>query len=293
MSSNTTSQRTFQDESGPYVLPNDSEEHERLDAQYKAFLKVMGKTFHTPLENPRKILDVGCGTGILSAELARKYPNAEVIGLDIAPVPVHRHGKPPNLTYIQGDIAKLAEENEGLFASETFDYVFSRLLIFAITDWPTHVKRLMGLLAPGGWIELHDYSFDIFAGPNRTAFVEGMNMTATWDWHNRFISDCKATGLDLCCGAGLNGWTEAAGAGNIREEVYRIPAGGPVEKAEEPGPQYWKEAPNALEGLIRKVCSKTRNPEEVNKMVGEMREAYRSFDEGDWSGLYVVIGQAK
>ena len=32
---------------------------------------------------PNRILDLGCGTGVFTAELAKKYPNAFVMGIDI------------------------------------------------------------------------------------------------------------------------------------------------------------------------------------------------------------------
>jgi len=37
------------------------------------------------LSPPRRILDVGCGTGVLSRALAERFPSAEVWGIDIAP----------------------------------------------------------------------------------------------------------------------------------------------------------------------------------------------------------------
>lgn len=36
--------------------------------------------------NPRYVLDLGCGTGVLTAQLKKKYPKALVVGMDLAAV---------------------------------------------------------------------------------------------------------------------------------------------------------------------------------------------------------------
>jgi methylase of polypeptide subunit release factors len=52
------------------VFPNDDIECDRLDLQYEA-LKVLhdNKIFFAPLKDPRRILDIGTGTGIWPIEM--------------------------------------------------------------------------------------------------------------------------------------------------------------------------------------------------------------------------------
>ncbi len=40
--------------------------------------------------NPRVVLDVGCGTGYVTRKLARRYPRARILALDLAPAMLHR-----------------------------------------------------------------------------------------------------------------------------------------------------------------------------------------------------------
>jgi metalloendopeptidase OMA1, mitochondrial len=53
-----------------YLLPNDDIESDRLDLQYEA-LKMLhdDKIYFAPLKDPRRILDIGTGTGIWAIEM--------------------------------------------------------------------------------------------------------------------------------------------------------------------------------------------------------------------------------
>jgi hypothetical protein len=53
-----------------YVFPNDAMECDRLDLQYEA-LKALhdNRIFFAPLKDPRRILDIGTGTGIWPIEM--------------------------------------------------------------------------------------------------------------------------------------------------------------------------------------------------------------------------------
>lgn len=73
-----------------------------------------------PEIDPRKILDIGCGTGYLTKKLADRFPKAEIIGIDIAPgmIEVAEKQKRGNLSFRVGD----GEETEG---NNEYDLVIS------------------------------------------------------------------------------------------------------------------------------------------------------------------------
>ena len=77
--------------------------------------------------------------------LAAKYPDAQVIGVDMAPVLVSRHGMRPNVEYIQGDIKELIGRHPRLGLG-SFDYIFQRFLLFGIRDWGNHLETISTLL---------------------------------------------------------------------------------------------------------------------------------------------------
>ncbi|WP_069802810.1 class I SAM-dependent methyltransferase [Thermogemmatispora onikobensis] len=138
----------------PYLLPKDLGEVNRLDFQHYILRAALHGNYLAPLQQPRRILDVGCGTGQWAFELAHQFPQAEVVGLDLEQVKATT-SPPPNYRFVQGDIL------QGLpFDNNSFDFVHQRLLFLAIPQaaWPTAVQELARVTAPGGWVELVEAS---------------------------------------------------------------------------------------------------------------------------------------
>ena len=59
-------------QAGAYQFPNDEQELNRMDVEHhNQRLQLDGKLHLAPLENPKEILDLGCGTGIVSRPVGR------------------------------------------------------------------------------------------------------------------------------------------------------------------------------------------------------------------------------
>jgi ubiquinone/menaquinone biosynthesis C-methylase UbiE len=94
--------------------------------------------------------DVGCGTGRWVIEMARTFPGAQVVGLDIEP-PQSGQILPPNARFVQANLL------DGLpFADRSFDFTHQRLMVLAIpaAHWSAVVGELVRVTHPGGWVEL-------------------------------------------------------------------------------------------------------------------------------------------
>ncbi|MFC4244046.1 methyltransferase domain-containing protein [Gryllotalpicola reticulitermitis] len=85
--------------------------------QYELFEKQRARPFfdllsRVDVEHPRRVVDLGCGTGALTATLAARWPEAEVIGLDSSPEMLDKasvqSGAHANLSFRLGDIAEWA-----------------------------------------------------------------------------------------------------------------------------------------------------------------------------------------
>lgn len=91
---------------------------------------------------PQRIVDLGCGTGRLTSELAVQWPKASVVGIDrsaemIAAAP------PTGVTYELGDIETWAP-------SEPVDVLFANASLHWIADHERLFPNLVAMLSPGG-----------------------------------------------------------------------------------------------------------------------------------------------
>ncbi|KAG8914673.1 hypothetical protein FRC00_011594 [Tulasnella sp. 408] len=86
--------RRFQMMNNAYMLPTDSSEHARLDLQHEIVRLMLGgelyqtpelvKVTLAPQENTRRrVLDVGAGSGKWAIEMAKEFPHADVLGIDL------------------------------------------------------------------------------------------------------------------------------------------------------------------------------------------------------------------
>jgi methylase of polypeptide subunit release factors len=67
-----------------YYYPNDPSETERLDFQYELLKYTFSnRNYFAPLVNPKRILDIGTGTGQWAIEMADEFPEAEVQATDL------------------------------------------------------------------------------------------------------------------------------------------------------------------------------------------------------------------
>jgi tRNA G46 methylase TrmB len=68
-----------------YPLPNDGKEQDRLDFVHAIYMLIWNDRLHfAPLERPRRVLDIGTGTGIWAIQFAERNPETQVVGTDLS-----------------------------------------------------------------------------------------------------------------------------------------------------------------------------------------------------------------
>ncbi len=93
----------------------------------------------------KRILDVGCGTGLLAARVRREIRGADVVGCDFSRGMLEhaaRRGSPPAL--VQGTALRLP------FADASFDAVVSTEAFHWFPDQAAALREFRRVLAPGG-----------------------------------------------------------------------------------------------------------------------------------------------
>jgi demethylmenaquinone methyltransferase / 2-methoxy-6-polyprenyl-1,4-benzoquinol methylase len=103
-----------------------------------------------PGATPRRILDLGCGTGELTRQLAHRFPDATVVGLDFTAAMLReaaRRTRPADGSgprYGRGTVMRLP------FDAASFDLVTSAFLVRNLVDLSAAFREMRRVLRPGG-----------------------------------------------------------------------------------------------------------------------------------------------
>ena len=120
----------------------------RLDYVVAQIASHLGRDTASALSGLR-ILDVGCGGGLMSEGLARL--GAQVVGVDASPgnlAAARLHAQSQNVTVDY----RLGEPAEVLSSEERFDVVLALEVVEHVSDVPAFLGTAAALLAPGGML---------------------------------------------------------------------------------------------------------------------------------------------
>lgn len=155
-----------------YLLPADEEELKRLDYCHRMVQFIFGgknyigpvkEILNTPSRHKRRILDLGCGGGLWAFEMADEFPQAEVVGVDVAPI--QPLDMPPNCEFELCDLAQPTLP----YPSNHFDVIHARCISTAIIDYPALLREITRMLRPGGMILLVEMDHVPIADGKRSA----------------------------------------------------------------------------------------------------------------------------
>lgn len=119
--------------------------------RYLVFVDERGRPFvdlvaRIAAEQPRTVVDLGCGAGNLTVLLAQRWPKAQVTGVDSSADMVSAAPPDAGVEFMVGDV------NDWTAPADSVDVIVSN----AVLQWvPGHLDLLPGLVAaisPGGWL---------------------------------------------------------------------------------------------------------------------------------------------
>jgi SAM-dependent methyltransferase len=151
------------------LMPHDDTERDRLDILHAMIILLRdpnrrltntptsllaGRRNGSERQRVPRVLDLGCGTGIWMLEMARRFHDAEFVGVDI-----HRMGPTnlePNVTYT----APWNYEDIWQFGGETWDLIHLQMGLGSVADWGRLFTQTMLHLTPAtGYFELVEVDF--------------------------------------------------------------------------------------------------------------------------------------
>lgn len=104
-----------------------------------------------PLRGDEYVLDAGCGSGRLTAELLERLPDGQVLAIDISQnmlETARTHLQPRFGARVTFQLADLQE----LALAEPVDAIFSTAALHWVLDHPRMFASFFAALKPGGWL---------------------------------------------------------------------------------------------------------------------------------------------
>lgn len=125
--------------------PFDGKKYEKSSQCQREWGTTLIEELH--LKGNETILDLGCGNGVITKELAERVPQGRVVGVDSSPsmLAAAKAHKTENMELKLLDITEMAFEAE-------FDVVFSNAALHWVLDHEKLLKKIYSALKPRGFL---------------------------------------------------------------------------------------------------------------------------------------------
>lgn len=150
-----------------------------------------------------KVLDVGCGPGTITADLAALVPDGHVTGLDREPAVLERARSTAagrglgNVDFAVGDVHALE------YPDDTFCVVHAHQVLQHVGDPVAALREMRRVTAPGGYVAVRDADY---AAMTWYPEVPGLD-----DWLDLYRRVARANGGEPDAGRRLRSWALRAG----------------------------------------------------------------------------------
>jgi len=148
------------------------------------------------------LLDVGCGPGTITADLAQRVAPGRVVGVDRAPevltqASAHAAAQGVSLELQVGDVYALP------FPDASFDVVHAHQVLQHLVDPVRALAEMRRVLRPQGLVAVRDSDYTSFAWAPRDPLLDR--------WLELYCKIARRNGGEPDAGRFLKGWTLAAG----------------------------------------------------------------------------------
>jgi SAM-dependent methyltransferase len=205
------------------TVDRDLDDRRRLDRQFELLREDFNLWFDAalrlgglstdPASAAWSVLDVGCGEGLFTREIMRRYPGASAVGIDVdaAAIAVATAHAPaaPNARFRVHDIRRPVEDSTG------FDVIVMWMVLPYLSDRRAVLANVAAVLRPGGMALLGNV-------PDESLHLD-----------HPAGAGLMAAGQQLVRRLGLSGVEDAlapllheVGFGDVATEMLRYPMGG-------------------------------------------------------------------
>ncbi len=155
------------------------------------------------------VLDVGCGPGTITADLAARVAPGRVVGTDrsaeVVAAAAADHGDVAGLTFVVGDVYGLDA------ADASFDVVHAHQVLQHLSDPVAALREMRRVCRPGGVVAVRDSDYAAFTWDPADADLDR--------WLDVYRAVARGNDADPDAGRRLKGWALAAGFGPGSVEV--------------------------------------------------------------------------
>jgi SAM-dependent methyltransferase len=145
------------------------------------------------------VLDVGCGPGTITADLAEMVDPGRVTGLDSSPAVIAQaRAAHPGADFVVGDVFALD------LADDSFDVVHAHQVLQHLDDPVAALREMRRVARPGGLVAVRDVDFG-------SAVVH----PPVPDWLKVYEPTVRAMGGEPHAGRLLQAWAHAAGLSDV------------------------------------------------------------------------------
>ncbi|MDQ6696007.1 MAG: methyltransferase domain-containing protein [Actinomycetota bacterium] len=159
------------------------------------------------LQAGHRLLDVGCGPGTLTADLARRVSPGEAVGVDMAASVVEEAVGHAARSQIDNVSFRVGDFRDAGLEPASFDVVHAHQVLQHLSDPVGALEAMARLARPGGIVAARDADY--------SGFVWSPADQSLDRWRDIYLAVCRRNGAEPDAGRWLLRWARAAGLSDI------------------------------------------------------------------------------